>query len=175
MINTIEPEFTRWKTDDLVHLVKYANNKYIADNLTNAFPHPYNEEDGIKFISAFKDDDPIKVFAIRIEQRAIGSIGIFPQSDIHYKNAETGYWIAEEFWGYGIATKAVKFIINYGFKTFDIERIFARPFGTNIASQRVLEKSGMIHEATLRNTLYKNEKFKDELIYSIRKMNSPLK
>jgi RimJ/RimL family protein N-acetyltransferase len=64
-------------------------------------------------------------------------------------------------------TGAVNQVVEYGFKSFDINRIFARPFSTNLASQRVLEKAGMKLEARLENTLFKNGQFMDELIYSI--------
>ena len=39
-----------WHLDDLKDLVKGANNSKIATNLTDAFPHPYYEKDGINFI-----------------------------------------------------------------------------------------------------------------------------
>jgi RimJ/RimL family protein N-acetyltransferase len=80
-----------------------------------------------------------------------------------------GYWLAEEYWGRGIMTGAVKQVIEYGFQTFDITRIFARPFSTNLASQRVLEKAGMKLEARFEKTLFKNGRFMDELVYSVLK------
>jgi [ribosomal protein S5]-alanine N-acetyltransferase len=158
-----------WTMDDLDNLVKFAGNKKIADNLTDAFPHPYFRENGIAYITTFMDDNPARVFAIEAEGIACGSIGVFPQTDIHRKNAEMGYWLAEEYWGRGIMTEAVKRMIEHGFKSFDINRIFARPFSTNIASQRVLEKAGMKLEARFEKSLFKNGKFLDELIYSILK------
>jgi RimJ/RimL family protein N-acetyltransferase len=42
-----------------------------------------------------------------------------------------------------------------GSQNFDINRIFARPFGTNIASQKVLEKTGFVLEANFEKTFYK--------------------
>jgi RimJ/RimL family protein N-acetyltransferase len=77
-----------------------------------------------------------------------------------------GYWLAEKYWGKGIMTKAITEIINYGFQTFDIVRIFARPFSTNLNSQRVLEKTGFTFEARLKKALFKNGEFLDELIYA---------
>lgn len=163
-----EISISPWKLDEIDYLVKFANNKNISDNLTDAFPHPYTVEDGIKFITTYMNDNPPRAFAIRINGKPIGSIGVFPQTDIHAKNAEMGYWLAEEYWGMGIVTKAVKLVVEYGFKTFDIDRIFARPYGTNIASQRVLEKAGMNLEARFYKTVIKNGEYKDELYYSIR-------
>jgi len=62
--------------------------------------------------------------------------------------------------------EAIKEITAYGFQTFDIVRIFARPFSTNLQSQRVLEKAGFTLEARLKKALFKNGEFMDELIYT---------
>ena len=156
----------KWNETELDNLVKYANNHNIAKWLTNQFPHPYTYEDGKTFLSMIANDKPTKVFAIELNTEAIGSIGIFPQSDIYEKNAEIGYWLAENYWGNGIMSKAIQEIVNYGFKTFDIVRIFARPFATNLQSQKVLEKAGFTIEAKLTKTLFKNGEFADELIYA---------
>lgn len=43
----------------------------------------------------------------------IGSIGVFRQENIHRQTAELGYYIAEEYWGKGIMTEAVKQICEY--------------------------------------------------------------
>ena len=155
-----------WNEADLNSLVKYANNRNVAKWLTNGFPYPYTIEDGKAYLSMIANDNPIKVFAIEVGGEAVGSIGIFPQSDIHEKSAEMGYWLAEEFWGQGIMTKAIQEIVEYGFRTFDIVRIYARPFSTNLKSQRVLEKSGFELEARLGKALFKNGEFMDELIYA---------
>ena len=155
-----------WNEADLNSLVKYANNRNVAKWLTNGFPYPYTIEDGKAYLSMIANDNPIKVFAVEVGGEAVGSIGIFPQSDIHEKSAEMGYWLAEEFWGQGIMTKAIQEIVEYGFRTFDIVRIYARPFSTNLKSQRVLEKSGFELEARLEKALFKNGEFMDELIYA---------
>lgn len=159
----------KWQGDDIDSLVRYANNYHIAKNLTNQFPHPYTHEDGANFLNAIASDSPTKVFAIDINGEATGSIGIFPQADIHCKNAEMGYWLAEPYWGNGIMPRAISELVQYGFGTFDITRVFARPFGTNVASQRVLEKAGFTLEARFEKTLFKNGVFMDELIYAVRR------
>jgi RimJ/RimL family protein N-acetyltransferase len=163
-------EFTlrKWKSEDAESLMKYADNPKIAANLTDQFPHPYKRENAEAFIAMATKNDPLNIFAISVNGEAVGGIGLHFQADIHRKNMELGYWVAEPFWGKGIMTKAVLQMVDYGFKTFDITRIFARPFGTNIASQTVLEKAGFILEARLDKTLYKNGEFLDELIYAVR-------
>lgn len=158
-----------WNINDLSSLVKYGNNKSIAKNMTDKFPHPYTEENGRAFISFATSKNPSSILAIEVNGEAVGGIGLHAQEDIHCKNMELGYWLGEPFWGKGIIPRAINEMIEYGFKTFDINRIFARPFGTNIASQIVLEKAGFKLEARFEKTLFKNGEFLDELVYAVRK------
>lgn len=157
-----------WTMNDLDSLVQCANNINIAKFLMNKFPFPYTEEDGKKFISFATIENPPNLFAIEIDGKAVGGIGIHPLADVECKNAEMGYWLAEPYWGNGIITAAIKQMTEYGFKTFDINRIFARPFGTNIASQKVLEKTGFVLEATFEKTFFKNGEYLDEWVYAVR-------
>lgn len=155
--------------NDLNNLVRHANNAKIADNLTNKFPHPYGEKDGRNFIDFVKTSEPPHVLAIDIEGELVGAIGVHPQDDIMCKNAEMGYWLAEPYWGKGIITEAIKRMVNYGFVNFSVNRIFARPFGSNKGSQRVLEKAGFVLEGRFAKTVYKNGRYEDELIYAVRR------
>jgi RimJ/RimL family protein N-acetyltransferase len=158
-----------WDKADLTSLVRYANNLNISKYLTNKFPFPYTESDGISFIEFATKDLPIHIFAIDIDGQAVGGIGIHPQTDIFLKNAELGYWLGEPFWGMGIICNAVKQIVDFAFATYDIDRIFARPFGTNIASQKVLEKNNFVLEGRFEKVLFKNGEYLDELVYAIRR------
>lgn len=160
-----------WTLADAENLAKYANNPNVARFLTNAFPHPYTIENAKSFIEMVANQNPTSLFAIDVDGEAVGSIGLHAQSDIMCKNMELGYFLGEPFWGKGIITEAVKQIVEYGFQHFDITRIYARPYGNNLASQKVLEKAGFTLEARIEKNIYKNGEFLDELIYAIRKHN----
>ncbi|MES2447818.1 MAG: GNAT family protein [Bacteroidota bacterium] len=162
-------ELRPFQSSDLNSLVKHANNYNIAKNLSNKFEFPYTKDHGIAFINLALSATPSEIFAITINNEAVGSIGVHPKTDIHCKNAEIGYWIGEEFWGNGIVPEAVKLMVNYGFKTFDITRIYASTYDINLKSRRVLEKAGFILEAEFKETLYKNGTFYDEVVYAIKK------
>jgi ribosomal-protein-alanine N-acetyltransferase len=164
MLFTLRP----WTSDDLPSLVQYANNVEIARYLIDMFPHPYTVADGQAYLE-FATSLAGNIFAIDVAGQAVGSIALHPQSDIHRKNAELGFWLAQPFWGQGIITQAVCQVVAYGFQAFDITRIFARPFGTNRASQRVLEKAGFVLEAQFTQTLFKNGEFLDEWVYGVRR------
>ncbi|RYF91302.1 MAG: N-acetyltransferase, partial [Chitinophagaceae bacterium] len=150
-----------WALTDIDNLVEFANNASIARFMTNKFPHPYTTEAATNFIAYAMQGNPVGIFAIEVEGKAVGGIGIHPQADIECKNAEMGYWLAEPYWGKGIVTEAVKQMCAYGFKNFDINRIFARPFGSNLASQKVLSKAGFVLEASFEKTLFKNGEYLD--------------
>jgi len=158
-----------WTIDDIESLVKFANNFNIAKNLMDVFPHPYSVENGMAFIEMTNQNSPPNILAIEINGEAAGAIGVHPQQDIYRKNAEMGYWLAEPHWGKGIITKAILQMVDYGFKNWDIDRIYARPFGHNIASQKALEMAGFVLEARLENTIFKNGAYLDELIYARRR------
>lgn len=74
------------------------------------------------------DESETFAFAITVDNMVIGSIGIFRQGNIHRQTAELGYYIAEEYWGKGIMTEAVKQICEDVFANSDIIRIYAEPF-----------------------------------------------
>ena len=158
-----------WVDSDLPSLVQHANNAEIARYLIDAFPHPYTTEDGRAYLEFVASQAPGCIFAIDVAGQAVGSIALHPQADIYRKNAELGYWLAQPFWGQGIITQAIRQMVAHGFQAFDITRIFARPFGTNRASQRVLEKAGFTLEAQFAQTLFKNGELLDEWVYGLRR------
>lgn len=158
-----------FRLEDLPSLVKYANDPGIAANLTDAFPHPYTEESGRRFLAEAMKDLPFRR-CIDIGGEACGAVGLHPKADLWRRNMELGYWLAQQHRGKGIMTEAVRRMVRLGFETFpEITRIYATPFGSNVASQRVLEKAGFTLEAKLAGTLIKNGVVQDEWIYAVRR------
>lgn len=161
----------KWELSDAKDLAAALSNRKVQDNLRDGLPYPYTEQDGKEFISAMlsADENETFAFAITVNNMVIGSIGIFRQGNIHRQTAELGYYIAEEYWGKGIMTEAVKQICEYVFANSDIIRIYAEPFAYNIASCRALEKAGFQYEGTLRSNAVKNGKVIDMEMYSLLK------
>ena len=158
----------RWELSDARDLATALSNKKIQDNLRDGLPYPYTEKDGKEFISTMlaANENDTFAFAITVNGTVIGSIGAFRQTNIHNKTAELGYYIAEEYWGKGIMTEAVKQLCDYVFSHTDIIRIYAEPFSYNIGSCRVLEKAGFQYEGTLRSNALKNGNVLDMKMYS---------
>ncbi len=159
----------KWELSDAKDLAAALSNRNVQKNLRDGLPYPYTEQDGVEFISAMlsSDGNETFAFAITVDGKVIGSIGVFRQGNIHRQTAELGYYIAEGYWGKGIMTEAVKQICAYVFDNSDIIRIYAEPFAYNTASCRVLEKAGFQYEGTLRGNAVKDGKIIDMKMYSL--------
>lgn len=158
-----------WRTEDAEDLAKAADNPKIAANLRNVFPNPYTLADANWFINdcISKGDSHGFTWAIEVDGKAAGGIGVTLLNDVYEKSAELGYWLSEEYWRQGIMSQAVQIICREAFRTFDIIRIFAEPFAHNAGSRGVLEKAGFTYEGTMRNGVYKNGQVYSYCIYSL--------
>lgn len=158
-----------WRSEDAAALAAAADNPKIAANLRNSFPSPYTPADAERFIGGCiaHGEERQLARAIIIEGKAAGSIGVFLKDDVYEKTAELGYWLAEEHWGRGVMTEAVGQICREAFERFDILRIFAEPFDSNLGSRRVLEKAGFTYEGTMRNGVFKNGRVLSCRVYSL--------
>mgnify|MGYP000146317199 CR=1 FL=1 len=74
--------------------------------------------------------------------------------------------MAQPFWGRGLATGAVRQLCAQVFARTDILRIGAEVFAENLASCRVLEKSGFQLEGILRSNAVKNGVVRDMKLYA---------
>lgn len=159
----------KWKIDDKSDLAICLNNPKVLNNLRDGLPYPYTEQDAEEFIRAMlsADKDSTFAFAITLDDKAIGSIGVFRQDNIHSKTAEIGYYIGEPYWGNGYMTSAIKQVCEYVFENTDIIRIFAEPFAHNKASCRALEKAGFQYEGTLRSNAVKCGDIVDMKMYAL--------
>jgi len=79
-------------------------------------------------------NDPVILKTILFNGQVAGNIVSFEMSG----QREVGYWIGKEYWGKGIATRALAEFLNH-FKT---RPLYAHVAKHNIGSRRVLEKCG---------------------------------
>lgn len=154
---------------DIKSLPALCNNRKIWNNVRDYFPHPYTEKDAEDYVSFCLNQRPTQNFAIILDGELVGSIGVIIQSDVYSHSGEIGFWIAEKYWGKGIATKAVKLIIKYAFEELNLKRVFASVFDFNKASQKVMEKCGFQLECIAQKAYVKNAVIGDEYRYFLLK------
>jgi len=132
--------------------------------MTSRMPYPYTEDDAKWWVKTGSKESGLNK-AIDLAGECIGAVGVrFGQFECQY-SAEIGYWIAEEYWGKGIATEAVSKMTDSVFDDKNIVRLFAPVFSRNKASMRVLEKCSYALEAVQKKAVFKNDEFMDEHIF----------
>jgi len=81
-------------------------------------------------------DDTVLVKTIVLNGNVVGSVAKFV--DREFGKPEVTYWIGKEYWGMGLATKALsKFLAD-----IQVRPIYGRAAKDNVASIRVMEKCG---------------------------------
>ncbi len=156
-----------FRPGDELSLAAHADNRSIWRNLRDRFPHPYTEADAAGFIELATSADPESHFAITIDDRVVGGVGFHLQTDVSRLTGEFGYWLGEPFWGRGIATDVARAMVEYGFETYGLRRIYATVYAWNPGSARVLEKAGFDFEGRLRNSIFKDGELTDSLMYAV--------
>ncbi len=81
--------------------------------------------------------------------RLIGSIGL-SSWNFYNRRVEISYDIAHDYWGKGIATKALSNVLKLAFNEMMVYRVEARTMEGNAASQHILNKFGFKKEGSLR-------------------------
>ena len=163
-----------WHPADAPALAHHANDRRIWLNLRDRFPHPYTLSHAEAFIPMAMEMSPRTMFAIAVDEAAVGGIGYTLHQDVERASAEIGYWLGVSFWGRGIMTSAVSAMTRYVFDQHaELSRIYAVPFAWSHASIRVLEKAGYTLEGRMRQSAIKDGKVTDQLLYAILREELP--
>lgn len=89
--------------------------------------------------------DPFGITWKETPDEVIGCCGAFPVAD-EPGVYEVGYWVRVEDWGKGVATEAAGELVRFVFAEGVCERVRARVFVGNAASEAVLRKLGFARQ-----------------------------
>ena len=92
--------------------------------------------------------------------------GTLHHFDWDHGQVEIGYWLLAAARGRGTATKTARFLAEYGF-SLGMERIEARVFAGNSASERVLERAGFTREGVIRSMPMRAGGRADQTLFSL--------
>lgn len=92
------------------------------------------------------------IYAIRLKETN-KLIGILTMFDNDGNKCEIGYGIGSKYWNNGYTSEAVKEFIKFLFNTTSVNTIYASYFTGNIASKRVMEKTGMVYSHFVKEEL----------------------
>lgn len=155
-----------FKKTDAKDIAKNINDKEISHN-TLHIPYPYKLKDAKEWLARtlpeYRKRKPKKMhLAIEIKNEVVGGVSLMEIQGGH--KAEIGYWLARKYWKKGIMSAAVEEIVDYGFKKFDLVRIYAYVFILNKGSQKVLLKNGFKKEGVMKKGVMKKDEYRDEIL-----------
>ena len=146
--------FTHDDVDNLYHLDSDPEvMRYVTGGVTTpreevehvdlpAFMSYYDRRDGYGFWAAIDTST----------DRFLGWFHLRPHEGDPVDQPELGYRLRREAWGKGYATEGARALIRKGFTDLGAQRVVATAFGDNLASRRVMEKSGMTLARAFRLT-----------------------
>jgi RimJ/RimL family protein N-acetyltransferase len=125
------------RRSDAKAIAALANDRRIAAN-TARIPHPFAIGDAEQFIASVNKREGEACFAVTLDGAPIGVCGV----DLREDGPEMGYWLGVPHWGRGLATEAVRALIDHAFGDLEHETLISGARVNNPASRRVLEKCG---------------------------------
>jgi RimJ/RimL family protein N-acetyltransferase len=156
--------------NDLPKFVNWLNDPEVRRYLSMNLPISQASEE-IWFENMLKRPPEEQSLGIEIEGgngwELIGNCGVF---DINWRtrSAEVGLFIGEKScWNKGYGTEVMRVLLRHCFETLNLNRIFLHVDADNSGGIHAYEKAGFIHEARLRQAIFRDGKYRDDLIMSV--------
>ena len=149
----------------------YKNAKDIEISKYTRLPYPYRLKYAYDFIRLCQENYKKKTdYELGIEWKKTGKI-IGTISLMHLDNtlrsAEVGYWLGKQYWRRGITKEALTLILDYGFNTLELGRIYAKVLYANLPSIRLLQRAGFRYEGRVRKSFFRDGNWFDELLFAL--------
>ena len=159
-----------YREEDIPKATSFVNDEELKKLLVTNIPFPmtlWEEEEWIK--SQKSNQDGSYNFAIEdIEtKKYIGGCGI---QEVNWLSrvATVGIMIGDkEYWGKGYGTDAMKVLMNFIFNNMNIRKIRLSTFSFNMRARKSYEKCGFEVEGILKDEIFKDGKYYDEIIMSV--------
>ena len=127
----------------------------LVKRFTSAIPDPYVEADARHWLAGHERMLDVEV-PLAVEEVAtgafVGTIGLHTAEWCH-RRADAGYWTAPEARGRGLASRALRLVVEWAFAEFDLVRVGLYCDVENSASRAVAETAGFTSEGVHRKFL----------------------
>jgi RimJ/RimL family protein N-acetyltransferase len=155
---------------DIPRFVEWLNDSLVIEHLSIQLPVSLAGEEQW-FEDTLHKPPAERPLAIEIREgqvwRLIGNCG-FMNIQSMARVAEVGLFIGERScWNKGYGTEVMRLLLQHGFATLNLNRIFLRVDATNRGGIRAYEKAGFVHEGRLREAAYHGGHYEDLLIMSV--------
>jgi len=152
---------------DLMILHKWINDPEVIQ-YTNVF-RPISEMEQKEWFYSLHKNKNQHIFAIesKAKERIIGTCGLYDIDPVSRK-AELRIKIGDkEYWGHGTGTNAVKLLVEFGFSSLNLKKIWLKVMKDNIRAVKSYKKVGFIIEGELTKDMFINGEYKDILLMAL--------
>jgi len=155
---------------DLPKFHDWLNDPQVTEGLSIYLPLSMMDEEKW-FDKAMQAEPEQRPLAIEIrEDQAWQQVGNASLFNLEWTSrcAELGIFIGDKSrWDQGYGTEALELILQHGFNTLNLNRIYLRVYATNPRAKRSYEKAGFVLEGTLRQAVYRHGKYVDIYMMSV--------
>lgn len=133
---------------------------------------PMTPEKMLQFIQSALQSNTSLVMAV-VDKKNDAHIGNISLQSVNWvdRNAEIAFLLGEKsFWGKGLMLEAGKLMINHGFNSLNLHRIYCGTSSENIGMQKLAEKLGMTKEGVRKEALFNNGAYHDVIEFGILKL-----
>ncbi|MGZ3461489.1 MAG: GNAT family N-acetyltransferase [Archangium sp.] len=159
-----------FEEDDWRATHPYESDPEVARYAFHDIRTPAESRDYILRVMAQARETPRHVYdfavVLRDGNRLIGRCGM-RITDPELREAMLWYVLDRSQWGRGFITEAARAVVDFGFGTLGLHRVWADCDPRNPASFRVMEKLGMRQEAHFRENVFLKGEWCDSLIYAL--------
>jgi len=142
---------------DLRRCVKWFSDPQVLRFLGRNSPVTFAEEE--RWFRDYERRTDEQIFAIEVEGRHIGNIGLHKIDRLHQK-AEVGIVIGEPtFWSKGYGTEAMETALEYGFGPLGLNKVSLDVLDTNERAIRTYTRIGFVREGVHREDVFKDGRF----------------
>lgn len=172
LLTTQRLKLREFKLTDWPDVYAYETDPAVARYLAYSASSPQECQSNLDFLAEHQHERQRLIFHLAVvlasEKQLIGICGL-QITNRAVSEAELGYALHSAYWGHGYMFEAAHAMVNYGFKTLQLRRIFGTCVPDNTASIRVMQKIGMQKEGHLRENKLIKGQLCDSLIFSILK------
>jgi RimJ/RimL family protein N-acetyltransferase len=153
--------------EDAPRVASYLNSPLVRRTLALYRPLGVAQEGAFLDSLAGNDKDVVLGVVLRDGDVLVGSVGLH-RLEFRNRNAEFGLVIGEpSMWGKGLGTEATRLMLDHGFGTLNLNRVWLQVFGHHQAAQRVYEKAGFRREGVQREQHYVEGRYVDGILMGI--------
>ena len=160
--------FREYEINDLMDIHEYATEHLVVKHMLFS---PNTLEDTKEFLynilRTYNMENP-KIYNFAVEEKAsgkmIGACSIYLNTEYE---GDIGWILNSKYWNKGIGSKMCKYLLDYGFNTLDLHRMYATCSSENHGSYKIMEKNKMRREGHFIKKRKFNDFWHDEYLYAI--------